>query len=251
MDLNCDVGEGIGDDERIVPQVSSVNIACGGHAGDEHTMSATVRCAIQHRVAIGAHPGYPDRAGFGRREMSLNGRQAYESVLEQISALDLIVHREGGQLRHVKPHGALYHRASEDANLADALVRAIGDYRPTLWLYAPPASALVIAASKHGVRVAVEGFVDRRYDADGRLTSRSHPEALWNTVAEVVEQARQIALRGCVTSRQGATIPLAADTLCLHGDHPFAVDLAAAVRRALVQAGIPIAPPSEEGSRQV
>lgn len=234
IDLNCDMGEMPGDqpgspDERLLEYVSSANVACGFHAGDPHRMQLTVTKAIERGVAIGAHPGLPDLKDFGRRERLISADEVYRLTLYQIGALYGFVHAAGGVLHHVKAHGALYNMAARDASLATALAAAVRDFDTRLILYALAGSEMVTAARLSGLRVAVEGFVDRTYQADGTLTPRSHPNALIADTEAIANQSLMLSQR--------------VDTLCIHGDTPHAVEAAHAVHKSLVQSGMTIAPP--------
>lgn len=246
IDLNADVGELAGvanHDRQILEWVSSANIACGFHAGDRELMVRTVDLATSQRVAIGAHPGFPDRAGFGRRPMQLSWQQAYDCVLEQISTLRDLVQAVGGLLHHVKPHGAMYNQANEDTQLADAITRAIADLDQRLFLFAPPAGQLRAAGITQGLRVVAEAFCDRRYGSDGNLIPRNSPDAVWHQPPDMVAQARSLAFRGEVQTVTGTPIPLCAKSLCLHGDHPAALEVARQIHQALVIGGLEIRPP--------
>jgi len=248
IDLNADVGEGfgpwtMGDDAALVPLVTSVNVACGFHAGDPLTIRRTVRLALETGAAVGAHPGYPDLAGFGRRAMDLGPEEVEAAVLYQVAAVDGIVRAEGGRLAHVKPHGALYHRAAADPVIAGALIAAIGRLDDRLRIVAPPRSALLAAAVAAGLRTIVEAFADRVYEPDGHLRPRSLPGALHAGPDEAAAQAVAIAREGIVVASDGSTLALRADTLCVHGDTPGAAAIASAVRDALRDAGIAVRAP--------
>ena len=247
IDLNCDVGESfgaytLGDDAQILEQVTSANIACGFHAGDHATMRHTVRLAVDRNVAVGAHPGLPDLAGFGRRTMSISPQDAYDMVLYQVGALAAFARAEGVPLRHVKPHGALYNMAAKDRELADAIARAIARFDDALVLVGLAGSELIRAGGECGLRTASEAFVDRRYEADGTLTSRREASAMLASTTDALEQCRSIVMNGTVLSRQGTVVNLQADTLCIHGDSPQAAGLAAAVRAGLQALGVEIQP---------
>lgn len=247
IDLNCDVGESfgaytLGDDAQILEHVTSANIACGFHAGDHATMRHTVRLAVDRNVAVGAHPGLPDLAGFGRRTMSISPQDAYDMVLYQVGALAAFARAEGVPLRHVKPHGALYNMAAKDRELADAIARAIARFDDALVLVGLAGSELIRAGGECGLRTASEAFVDRRYEADGTLTSRREASAMLASTTDALEQCRSIVMNGTVLSRQGTVVNLQADTLCIHGDSPQAAGLAAAVRAGLQALGVEIQP---------
>jgi UPF0271 protein len=247
VDLNADVGESLGpwpmgEDEALIPLVTSVNIACGAHAGDPLTMRHTVRTAIAAGVALGAHPGYPDLPGFGRRDLAMAPDELEASVLYQVAALAGVARAEGGTVRHVKPHGAMYSMAARDLAVARPIARAIAGLDPGLRLVGPPGSALEAAGREAGLTVTTEGFVDRAYEADGSLRSRRLPGALHADPAMAAAQAVSIAVDRAVTAFDGSRLSLAVDSLCLHGDTPGAVDIARAVRDALARAGVLVAP---------
>jgi UPF0271 protein len=202
-----------------------------------------VRLSLDAGVAVGAHPGYPDLVGFGRREMSMADDDLEAAVLYQVSAVAGIVRAEGGRLSHVKPHGALYHRASADAGAARAVATAVARLDPGLRLVVPPGSAMLAAAATVGLATIVEGFADRVYEVDGRLRSRDLPGALHDDPAVAAAQAVSIARDGVVTALDGSTVHLGASTICIHGDTPGAGAIAAAVRAALAAAGIDVRAP--------
>jgi UPF0271 protein len=231
IDLNADVGEGF-DDRGIAPAVSSLNIACGAHAGSERTMRAALALARDFGLAAGAHPGYPDREGFGRIESGLPAEAIAVSVRHQVASLAAMARESGLRLGYVKPHGALYHRATRDPEVARALAREIADLDPGLAVLGWPGSELLAAAADSGLAAIPEGFVDRRYAPDGSLVARSRPGALLEG-AEALAQAVALAAGGA---------PRRAESLCLHSDSPGAVELALAVRRALEGAGVVVAP---------
>jgi UPF0271 protein len=243
VDLNVDAGEG-GDDAALVALATSVNVACGLHAGDAPTMAATVAAAARAGCALGAHPSYPDREGFGRRAMGRGPAEIRADVLYQLGALGGICRAAGVAVRHVKVHGALYHGAWRDRQIAEAVARAIAAYDPRLWVYAPPGSALEAAAAGVGLRVAREGFADRGVPAQGGLLSRGTPGAVLADPAAAAARAVRWAREGRVQAVSGAVIDWPVDTLCVHGDTPEAAAVLRAVRGALEAAGVPIAPPS-------
>ncbi len=245
IDLNCDLGEGfgvygLGDDAALLQHVSSANIACGFHAGDPNIMRRTVRLALENQVAIGAHPGLPDLAGFGRRNMSVNATETRDLVLYQIGALEAFVRAEGGRLRHVKPHGALYNMAATQQELALAIAQAVAEFDQKLVLVGLAGSSLIEAGRAMGLSTAQEAFADRTYQSDGTLTSRRAAGAVLHDADAVVQQCLSIVQRGEVATVSGGTIPLRADTICVHGDTPGAAVLVATLRRELEQAGIEI-----------
>ena len=247
IDLNADVGESygpwsMGEDDALIPLVTSVNIACGFHAGDPRTIERTVATAIAAGAAIGAHPGYPDLAGFGRREMALAADDLEAAIVYQVGAVAAFVRAAGAELRHVKAHGALYNRAARDPVAAEAIVRATRRISTGLIVVGPDGSALADAAAVAGSPWAAEGFPDRAYEGDGSLRSRLLPDALVLDPAAAAERAVRMVRDGIVTATDGTEIEMTPDTLCLHGDAPGAPDRAAALRRALIAAGIEVRP---------
>jgi 5-oxoprolinase (ATP-hydrolysing) subunit A len=251
IDLNADVGESygpwpMGADDGLIPLVSSVNIACGAHAGDPATILRTVELALRHDVAIGAHPGYPDLAGFGRRDLDMTASDLRASLIAQVGAIQAAARVAGARVRHVKPHGALYNRAARDAGLATTIAEAIRDLDPELILVGLAGSASIAAARAAGLAVAEEAFADRRYEADGSLRSRLLPGAILSP-ADAAAQAVSIARHGTVAAGDGSRLAVRADTVCIHGDSPDAVGIAQAVVAALGEAGIPIAARPRDG----
>lgn len=236
IDLNCDLGESSGNDAAIMPYISSANVACGFHAGNPSVMQATVRLAKQYGVAVGAHPGWPDLEGFGRREMSFSAQEVEALVLYQMGALAAIARAEGVELRHVKPHGALYNQAAVNAALAEAVAGAVKRFRRDLVLVGLAGSSLVECARGIGLSVASEAFPDRVYNPDGTLMSRSLPGAVLHDPAAVAENAVRLATEGI---RFGGNVVFP-DTLCLHGDNETAAENARLVREALAAAGIAV-----------
>jgi len=238
IDLNADVGESfgaytLGDDAAVLRSVTSANVAAGFHGGDPSVLRRTIRLARESGVAVGAHPSFPDRAGFGRREMKIPLNEAEDLVLYQIAAVAGVVRAEGGHLAHVKPHGALYNMAGRDRDLADTIARAVAAFDRELVLYATPGSALAAAGAAAGLRVAIEGFADRGYRADGSLVPRDEPGATITSIEEVVTRAMRMATEHTVMAVDGTLIPLHADTLCIHGDTPGAAAMAAWIRAGL------------------
>ena len=242
IDLNADLGEGCGDDAAILDCVSSANIACGWHAGDAQTMRAAVRAAVQRGVAIGAHPSFPDRENFGRSAMQRSAEQVYADVQAQLVELAAIVRDEGAQLVHVKPHGALYNQAARDAVLADAIARAVRDFDPALKLMGLAGSELIRAAQRHGLRAIEEVFADRAYLADGSLAPRGTPGAVIDDAATALAQTLQLVEHGSVTCRDGGSVRLKADSVCLHGDGAHALAFARLLRDSLAQRGVRVQP---------
>lgn len=246
IDLNCDMGESygawrMGQDEAIMPYVTSANIACGAHAGDPSVMMATVSLARKHGVSIGAHPGYPDILGFGRRHVAMPLAEVGAWVLYQLGALHAIARSQGADLAHVKPHGALYNEACADRQLADAIADAVSAFSRTLLLVCLPGSALEEAGTERGLTVAREGFADRTYEPDGLLSPRSTPGSVLTDPAQAAAQAVRLA-SGELVCRDGTRRSVAIDTLCVHGDTPGAAMIAAAARAALEQAGVATRP---------
>ena len=242
IDLNADLGEGGGDDVALLALVTSANVACGFHAGDPGLMARTVSAAAKAGVAVGAHPSFPDREGFGRRAMQRPPDAVYAEVLYQVGALQAVCRAHGARLAHVKPHGALYNQAAVEPELAFAIARAVRDADPGLVLVGLASSRpMREAAEAHGLRFAAEAFADRRYERDGTLAPRQATGALITLAADAAAQAVRIATRGEVMTADGSIVSLSADTLCLHGDTPGAVELARAVRGALLACGVTLA----------
>ncbi len=248
VDLNCDMGESfgaysIGDDEAVMPLITSANIACGFHAGDPVVMRRTVRLAKQHGVKVGAHPGLRDLVGFGRRPMNCTPNELYGDVLYQLGALAAICRAEDVPIHHVKAHGALYNMANADRELAQAIAAAVADFDRNLVLFALPGSRLYEAGLAAGLRVACEVFGDRAYNEDGTLVSRRLPGAVLEDADAAEAQVRQMVLEGEVTAITGKRIPVKADTICVHGDNPHAVEFIKRIRERLVADGVTLAAP--------
>ena len=248
IDLNGDVGESfgayeIGHDAALIPILTSVNIACGFHAGDPGVMRATVALAREHGTAVGAHPGFPDLVGFGRREMKATPRDVEDLVAYQIGALAGIAAAQGVRLRHVKPHGALYNMAARDMDLADAIARAIATVDSSLKLFGLPGSQSLEAAQRRHVQAVSEAFADRAYRRDGSLVPRHEPGAVIHDEAIVVSRAVSIARDRTVIAADGTPVPLDVQTICVHGDTPGAAVLASRIRQALNDAGIQVRAP--------
>lgn len=248
IDLNGDVGESfgayeIGHDAALIPILTSVNIACGFHAGDPGVMRATVALAREHGTAVGAHPGFPDLVGFGRREMKATPREVEDLVAYQIGALAAIAAAQGVRLAHVKPHGALYNMAARDVDLADAIARAIAAVDPSLALFGLPGSQSLEAAQRHKVRAVSEAFADRAYRRDGSLVPRNEPGAVIDDEQIVVTRAVAIARERMVIAADGTRVPLDVQTICVHGDTPGAAVLASRIRKALGDAGVQVRAP--------
>ena len=247
VDLNADVGEG-GPDDRLIPLVSSVNVACGFHAGDPESIRAAVDLAARSGAAIGAHPSLSDREGFGRRDLPVTAESARALTLYQAGAVQAIARAASRPLAHVKPHGALYNRAARDPILAEAIAAAVRDLGPGTRLYGLPGSEMERAAARRGVPFVAEAFADRTYRPDGSLTPRGEPGAF---VTDPLEAARRVVgmlLEGRVRATSGEWVPLRADTICVHGDGPHAVDFVTALREAFRSEGIVVAAPGDLGS---
>ena len=245
VDLNCDMGESfgawrMGADAAVMPSITSANIACGFHAGDPGVMRETVGLAAEAGVAIGAHPGYPDLAGFGRRDMQMAPRELEDMLLYQIAALAGFARASGVELKHVKPHGALYNMAARDRRLCDSIVRAVRSFDSSLVLFGLAGSVMLAAGRDAGLRVAAEGFADRMYEPDGSLTPRSRSGAVLDDPGAVASRAVRMIRDGRVTASDGREIDVHIDTICVHGDTPGAEISARALRTALIEAGIAV-----------
>jgi 5-oxoprolinase (ATP-hydrolysing) subunit A len=248
IDLNGDVGESfgayeIGHDAALIPILTSANIACGFHAGDPGVMRATVALAREHGTAVGAHPGFPDLVGFGRRELKATPREVEDLVAYQIGALAAVAAAQGVALAHVKPHGALYNMAARDVDLAEAIARAIASVDSSLKLFGLPGSKSLEAAQRRNVQAVSEAFADRAYRRDGSLVPRHEPGAVIDDEAVVVGRALAIARERMVIAADGTRVPLDVQTICVHGDTPGAAVLASRIRNALSEAGILIRAP--------
>ena len=250
IDINCDMGESFGPwrmgaDEQVMPHITSANIACGAHAGDATVMRRTVAMARSAGVAVGAHPGFADLQGFGRREMIVDPREMEDALLAQVGALEAIARAEGSRLQHVKAHGALYNMAARDRALADAIARAIKAFDASLIMFGLPNSLMIDAGKAAGLRVAAEGFADRAYQPDGSLTPRSQAGAVIHDPEVVVARAVKMATAGVVVTPDGREIALRVDTICVHGDTPGASELTRRIRAALAAAGADVRPVGE------
>lgn len=246
IDLNADVGEGLGpwpmgDDERLIPLVTSANVACGAHAGDPLTIERTVAIAVRHGVAVGAHPGYPDLVGFGRRDLEMTAAELRASVIQQVAGVAGFARAAGVTLTHVKAHGALYNRMARDAATADVVARAVAAVAPQAFFVALAGSVALDAGRAAGLRVAAEAFADRAYERDGSLRSRQLDGAILSTAEEAAAQALSLARDGRVRAHDGTELAVRADTICIHGDTPGAAAYATAVRVALEGAGVTVA----------
>lgn len=245
VDLNSDVGESfgaytIGQDPILLQHITSANVACGFHAGDPGVMRATVALARQHGVAVGAHPGFPDLVGFGRRDLHATPREVEDFVVYQIGALWATAAVQGVRLQHVKPHGALFNMAVRDAALADAIARATASVDSSLILFGLPGSELIAAGRRAGLRTAAEVFADRAYEPDGTLVSRRKPGAVIHDPEAVIARVVRMARDRSVVAVDGSVVRLELDTICVHGDTPGAANLAARIRTALAEAGVDV-----------
>jgi UPF0271 protein len=233
----------MGADAQVMPFISSANIACGFHAGDPATIRKTVRLALDHGVAIGAHPSLPDIQGFGRRVMKITPQEMYDLVIYQAGAVEGFARAAGSKLHHVKCHGALYNMAATDEGLSDAMARAVKDLGAGVFLYCLSGSKSLERAKQQGVKTVGEVFADRGYSDDGTLAPRDKPGGMIEDAAQSVKQALGMVEQGIVVSLSGKRIPVAADTLCLHGDQPGAAKFAAELRKVFKEKGIPVAAP--------
>ncbi len=240
IDLNCDMGEGMPNDAELMDYVSTVNVACGYHAGDIDTMKRTVEMALENGLAIGAHPGYADKENFGRTPMELPADEVRRIVTEQVTALRNICDAYGARLAHVKPHGALYNQAAKDRDLAAAIAAAVVNIDPQLVFYGLSGSVMIDEAERVGLRTASEVFADRTYQNDGTLTPRTQANALIGSTSEAISHVLQMVNNGSVTTVDGRVISLVADTICIHGDGGHAVVFARAIRHALEENNITI-----------
>jgi UPF0271 protein len=248
MDLNCDVGEVPeavvnGTQDSIMRSVTSANVACGGHAGDAQTMATTIEQALHSNVALGAHPGYPDRANFGRLELELPAAVISDFVFEQVRAFAEAAEKFGASVTHVKPHGALYNQAASNRALAEAIAAGVARWRRDVALVGLAGSPMLEVFQQAGFRAIAEGFADRRYESDGTLRSRKFEDALIHDPERCAQQALDIAARGRVTTCDGTELAIDAQTICIHGDSPNASNIAAAVAHKLRQAGIEVRHP--------
>src|ERR1700757_3876227 len=243
IDLNCDMGEvpeaiADGTQEALMRSITSVNIACGGHAGNEQTMKTTIEQALRWKLAIGAHPGYPDRENFGRLDLKMPADEMATSIFEQVRALAEIASRCGVRLVHIKPHGALYNQAVRNRELAAAIAKGVARWSREVVLVGLAGSPMLDVFREAGFAVAAEAFADRRYEPDGTLRSRKFEDALIRNPEEAAWQALGIAERGVVIASDGSEVSVDAQTLCIHGDTPGAPQIAATVAQALREAGV-------------
>ncbi len=240
IDLNCDVGEGISTDVQIIPLISSANIACGLHAGDESTIKKTIELCIQHDVAVGAHPSWPDRKNFGRTEMQMSEKELYDCVTQQLYIIQNIAASLGSTIHHVKPHGALYNQSAKDKMIAYTIAKAVKDVDASLILFGLSGSISLSAATALGLKAVHEVFADRTYQDDGSLTPRSHFNALITDKKIAVQQVLQMINEGTVRATSGKIIQLKVDTICLHGDGKQAVEFSRRIYQTLKQNRIEI-----------
>lgn len=243
LDLNADLGEGCAFDAELMSVVTSCNIACGGHAGDDASMRTALALARDHQINAGAHPAFPDRENFGRSPSDLSGAALEACLTGQVSRLKALAGEAGLTLSHLKPHGALYNMAARDAGLAESIANVLSNVLPGAALVGPPGSRLQDVAEDKGVGFVAEGFADRAYEADGRLRDRAKPGSVLHAAEDQTRQALQMATHREVTTHQGEIIALPVDTICVHGDTPGAYEAAKAIRAALEQNGISICPP--------
>lgn len=235
IDLNCDMGEGLANDALLMPLISSANIACGYHAGNELVMQYTIELALQHQVAIGAHPGYADKANFGRVAMYLTAQEIYDLVSQQIFLLQKKAEALGASLHHVKPHGALYNQSAQNPAIAAAVALAVFDADKNLILYGLSGSVSISEAQKMGLKTANEVFADRTYQPDGSLTPRTQSNAMIETPGQAIQQVLQMIRKKTVTTPSGIPVPIVADTICIHGDGPHALAFAQTINETLQQ----------------
>jgi len=240
IDLNCDMGEGMLNDAAIMPYISSASIACGYHAGDESTIRKTIDLCLLHGVAIGAHPGFDDKPNFGRLPIQLSLDGYYQLVFKQLEIIQKICTEKHAVVHHVKPHGALYNMAANDQALSRVLARAVYEFNPGLIFYGLSGSVMIHEAKAIGLKTANEVFADRTYQADGTLTPRSHPSALIQNATQAVAQVVQMITQKSVTTISGESIPMQAETICIHGDGPYALEFIRAIHTHLVKNNIRI-----------
>ncbi|KDE96392.1 LamB/YcsF family protein [Staphylococcus sp. TE8] len=245
IDLNCDLGEAFGNysfggDNDIIPLITSANIACGFHAGDENVMNETIQLAKENNVGIGAHPGLPDLQGFGRRKMDIKPKEIYNLVVYQLGALNGFCKIHGTRINHVKPHGALYNMGAKNKEIAQAIAQAVYDFDKSLVLVGLSNTLLISEAEALGLRTASEVFADRRYEDDGQLVSRQESDATITNTDEALQQVLKMVTENKVVSKNGKEIDLQADTICVHGDGAHALDFVTQIRKKLTKEGIDI-----------
>lgn len=234
IDINCDMGEGMLNDAAIMPYISSANIACGYHAGNESIMRHTIDLCLKHSVAIGAHPGFDDKENFGRKPIQLSAEELYHLVYKQLMIMEALCKEKHTRLHHVKLHGALYNMAAKDKSISKITAQAVKDFDPGLLFYGLSGSVMITEARSLGLKTANEVFADRTYQPDGTLTPRTHPQALFEHATDVVRQVEQIVKERGVTTLTGEIIPLNADTICIHGDGDHALEFAKHIHKFLL-----------------
>jgi UPF0271 protein len=244
VDLNSDLGEGAGHDNEILDLVSSANIACGFHAGDPASIFATIQAALERGVSLGAHPSFPDRENFGRKEMTIPAVEVYAAVAYQVGGFEALAHAAGGRMNHVKAHGALYNMAARDRALADVIANAVFSLYPKRFLFAPVGSELDFAATELGLQTTSEVFADRNYLADGSLVPRSRSDAFVHDPVEAADRIIRILEEGKVRAVDGTDVEISAQTVCVHGDNPQAVDFVHKLRERLELEDVVIAAPA-------
>ena len=242
VDLNCDMGEAIGNDESIMPYISSANIACGYHAGDENTIWETMELAKKYKVSVGAHPSFLNKENFGRKEINLSAEEIYELVAQQLILFDEMASDADISMQHVKPHGALYIMSAKNISIAKAIANAVRDHNTHLVLFGLCGSHSISEAKAIGLKTASEVFADRTYQDDGNLTSRLQPDALIEDAGKVIKQVLQMVKKGTVTTISGKIIPIVAETICIHGDGKHAAVFAKQIHEALMNEEIKIRP---------
>ena len=242
IDLNCDMGEGMSNDEAVMPYISSANVACGYHAGNENSIWETIELAQKYKVSIGAHPSFLDKENFGRKEIDLPAEDIYELVAQQLILFDEITSDADTGMQHVKPHGALYNMSAKNISIAQAIANAVKDHNTHLILFGLSGSYSISEAKAAGLKTASEVFADRTYQDNGHLTSRLQPHALIEDAGKVIQQVLQMIKEGTVTAISGKIIPVVAETICLHGDGKYAAEFAKQIHEALVKEGITIRP---------
>ena len=245
IDLNCDLGEAFGNysfggDKDSIPLITSANIACGFHAGDENVMNETIQLAKENNVGIGAHPGLPDLQGFGRRKMDIKPKEIYNLVVYQLGALNGFCKIHGARINHVKPHGALYNMGAKNKEIAQAIAQAVYDFDKSVVLVGLSNTLLISEAEALGLRTASEVFADRRYEDDGQLVSRQESDATITNTDEALQQVLKMVTENKVVSKKGKEIDLQADTICVHGDGAHALDFVTQIRKKLTKEGIDI-----------
>ncbi len=240
IDLNCDMGEGAGNEALLMPYISSANIACGFHAGDKDEMKRVIDLCLEHGVAIGAHPGFRDKTNFGRMEMDLSSPEIHHIITDQLEAINEIVNRQGGKLYHVKAHGALYNMAARQIDLARTISKAVKAFNPSLICYGLSGSVMISAAAAEGLKTASEVFADRTYQPDGSLTPRMQANALIEDEITAILQTMQMIKNRTVTAVDGKQVAINAETICIHGDGKQAVTFAKLLRNSLQEEGISI-----------